>query len=295
MSSPCERPEPFATPEEFLADFPELRKHACPALRLHPHLGEPTRESSSAGGPLLWPTEEPWPTCSLPHYVATPCYGENGLMFDTQEDVVFDEPVALQPVLQLFARDLPQGYSLPHGAEVLQVLWCPNEHSDPHEAFGHHYGPSVALRWRSSPEVTDPLAQQPQPHTKEKEYDVPACELAPEPIMDYPDLDRVPEELAERVMRWKGQEFDCEEEPERHTYFALMMARRGMKLGGCEGWEIEDPFPMTCSCGTTLEHLVQIDSMEGPALRNLIIGRAYALNIYYCPASLEHPYRINIQ
>ena len=37
------------------------------ALRLHPRAGTPTVEESSVGGPLLWPTEEPWPVCERPH------------------------------------------------------------------------------------------------------------------------------------------------------------------------------------------------------------------------------------
>ncbi len=43
--------------------FPELAPMARTAVRLHPRTGTPTAADSSIGGPLLWPAEEPWPTC----------------------------------------------------------------------------------------------------------------------------------------------------------------------------------------------------------------------------------------
>ncbi|MEV7123779.1 hypothetical protein [Kitasatospora griseola] len=60
----------FTTPDrplDILAVLPELAAHARRATRLHPRRGNPAAGASSVAGPLLWPVDEPWPTCSLPH------------------------------------------------------------------------------------------------------------------------------------------------------------------------------------------------------------------------------------
>ncbi|MET9030082.1 hypothetical protein ABZW96_31320 [Nocardia sp. NPDC004168] len=49
------------------AACPALAPLARPATRLHPRSGTPTVYDSSIGGPLLWPTNEPWPHCHGPH------------------------------------------------------------------------------------------------------------------------------------------------------------------------------------------------------------------------------------
>ncbi|MEV7124272.1 hypothetical protein [Kitasatospora griseola] len=62
----------FTTPNrplDILAVLPELATYARRATRLHPRRGNPAAEASSVAGPLLWPEDEPWPTCSLPHLV----------------------------------------------------------------------------------------------------------------------------------------------------------------------------------------------------------------------------------
>ncbi|MDN3240307.1 hypothetical protein [Glycomyces tritici] len=54
-------------PYEILTPFPELAAYAKSAVRLHPRPGTPSIDESSVGGPLLWPVDEPWPTCELEH------------------------------------------------------------------------------------------------------------------------------------------------------------------------------------------------------------------------------------
>ncbi|WP_051943581.1 hypothetical protein [Streptacidiphilus rugosus] len=49
------------------ARHPGLADYARPALRLHPRRGAPGVGDSSVGGPLLWPVDEPWPTCADDH------------------------------------------------------------------------------------------------------------------------------------------------------------------------------------------------------------------------------------
>ncbi|WP_405852065.1 MULTISPECIES: hypothetical protein [unclassified Streptomyces] len=50
-------------PVDITQEFPELGPPARTAVRLHPRPGEPAVGDSSVGGPLLWPRDEPWPTC----------------------------------------------------------------------------------------------------------------------------------------------------------------------------------------------------------------------------------------
>ncbi|MFE0512263.1 hypothetical protein [Streptomyces sp. NPDC058964] len=47
-------------------------------------------------------------------------------------------PVALVPLAQLFARDVP-GLMAPEGRDLVQVLWCP------YDAHGSPPGPGVRL------------------------------------------------------------------------------------------------------------------------------------------------------
>src|SRR5215210_8966710 len=54
-------------PVDVEAAFPELATMRRTATRLHPRRGVPTVHDSSIGGPLLWPADEPWPVCTIPH------------------------------------------------------------------------------------------------------------------------------------------------------------------------------------------------------------------------------------
>ncbi|WP_285732724.1 hypothetical protein [Nocardiopsis sp. ATB16-24] len=68
-----------------------------------------------------------------------------------------------------------------------------------------------------------------------------------------------------------------------------------MKLGGYHRWSLTDPVPIECECGTPMEHLFQIGSMEPGGLERLVISRGYSLGLHYCPASPEHPHRTVMQ
>ncbi|MEY9212585.1 hypothetical protein NI17_004935 [Thermobifida halotolerans] len=267
--------------------FPELREFGRPALLLNPRLSGRalTPRDSSVGGPLLWPADAPWPTCSLAHLVKLP-------EPPGTEEVVFDEPVALQPVLQLFARDLPEGWSLPEGAAVLQVLWCPNEHAETPESFGNLFAPSIAIRWWHGTGLADPLEDPPVPHTRDPSYDLSGCPggtLTPESTVDHPSVFALPDSLADRIRAWE------EETGAVGRYIDDTASLSGLKLGGHPSWGVTDPFPMHCAeCGTDLEHLLQIDTISlGETL--IFLGRGYSLSVYRCPTSLAHPHRVNIQ
>lgn len=60
----------FTTPTrpiDITTVFPEFASLAKTATRLHPRRGTPAAASSSMAGPMLWPADEPWPTCGLDH------------------------------------------------------------------------------------------------------------------------------------------------------------------------------------------------------------------------------------
>ena len=54
---------PTPRPLDIVKVFPEMQFLAKQATRLHPRRGEPRIHDSSIGGPLLWPSDEPWPVC----------------------------------------------------------------------------------------------------------------------------------------------------------------------------------------------------------------------------------------
>ncbi|MFE9245518.1 hypothetical protein [Nocardiopsis sp. NPDC006938] len=273
--------------DRLLAAFPELHEHGTPALLLHPHLASPGPQDSSVGGPFLWPADEPWPTCPHGHYVfgAPP---EDG-------DVFYDEPLFLQGVVQLFARDLPPGHTLPGGAELLQVLWCPNDHPRPPDADGHELTPWFTLRWRHDLTGLAPVSDQPRPHTSVKSYGLPPCALAIEEITDYPSEALLPEALAERVDEWESTAPESGHVDPGTVYVDELAHRRGMKFGGHQPWGLTDPFPVECECGAIMQLLLQIDSMEPGGLEGFVISRGYSLGIHCCPDFPDHPHHTVMQ
>ncbi|MBE1490409.1 hypothetical protein [Plantactinospora soyae] len=130
---------------EILSAMPELAPYGRQAACLDAEPGAPGIHDSSLGGPLLWPREDPWPTCSVP-----------------DEDEPSGLPaVAMVPVAQIFARDVP-GPWWPEGLDLLQILWCPTSHWDPprNQAEG---SPTIELRWRHTADIGDILAAPPEP------------------------------------------------------------------------------------------------------------------------------------
>ncbi|MBC2866821.1 hypothetical protein H1R13_18110, partial [Streptomyces mexicanus] len=175
-------PRPF----DVAAVFPQLAPLARTATRLHPRPGSPTVHDSSVGGPLLWPADEPWPHCEGPHEkgatsvvlspddvrvlrrnraaITSRRHLGRPASLPTPEELATSKrirqgrpwpegPIAMLPVAQLYARDVPLPVS-PPGADLLQVLWCP---------FDHPTHPRTALFWRAAAKVTDVLADPPEP------------------------------------------------------------------------------------------------------------------------------------
>ncbi|MGW1867583.1 hypothetical protein ACWCPS_18680 [Streptomyces mauvecolor] len=221
--------------------FPALAPYARTVTLLYPRIGTPGREDSSLGGPLLWPAEEAWPSCTAAdHYnPARDCA------------VVGPAPVAMVPVLQLFARDVP-ALVFPPGTDVLQVLWCPLVHSE-HD----QWSPVPVLRWRSTAEVLpQPLLEQaPLPYEFDDDYVPRPCAVHPTETVEYPNGD-LPAELCERVGKWSS-ELD---ETAGISYYDAFTTLQS-KVGGYPGWTQEPDWPH-CTCGVPMEHLLTISASE---------------------------------
>ncbi|KUJ66432.1 hypothetical protein ACZ90_36840 [Streptomyces albus subsp. albus] len=311
-------------PVDISALFPELGPLAREAVRLHPRPGAPTAQDSSVGGPLLWPADEPWPSCEehagpwhlgfapedvrLRRHILHLAWGrprQPGEPLLTAEEqatidrigvsgtrIEQDGPVPLLPVAQLYARDLPE-LSRPEGTDLLQVLWCPFEH-------GMDCLPGIRLRWRDSTAVGTPLAAAPQPSVIDSTDYLPApCVLHPEPVTEYPAPLQLPDELADRITDWVEQG-----NPDYQTDLSVAP---GWKLGGWGHWSFSDPWPIHCTeCGGETTTLLTVDSGEwgddtwrpledaDPAdghpyplphePTQVTIGRGYTMQTYLCAA-----------
>ncbi len=280
-------------PLDVTALFPEVAPLARSAVRLHPRAGAPTVADSSIGGPLLWPAEEPWPTCldhvggrlrgiapddvRLRRRTLAEAWNrpraEGAELLTPQERVVVDRgsaevriaqagPVPLIPVAQLYAADVPS-LPRPPGTDLLQVLWCPFDHED--------YVPAARLRWRASAEVTDPLRATPQPELiGTGDYLPEPCLLHPETVTEYPAPHELPEDLAERIELWEESQYSDENDEDDEAgdsgtvdYQYDLSVAPGCKLGGHAPWSFSDPFPMACpECGADVRPLLTLDGAE---------------------------------
>lgn len=291
-------PRPF----DIAAVFPELGPLARTAIRLHPRPGPVTWHDSSVGGPLLWPVDEPWPYCDLPHEstsdialadlrlqqrvraseAAFPDGDPHPPHYTAEERAVrdrldseetwldgswLDGPVAMVPLAQLYLRDVPVPCP-PGGAgvDLLQVLWCPFDHPP------EHYMPRSVVVWRSAAAVTEVLVSPPEPPVVVEEYVPEPCVVSPEQVTEYPNLADLSKELRDRIEDWSirqaaavAVEGGYEPYPES-DYGSHLSVAPGWKVGGWPMWGYADPTPQPCSvCGTETEPLLTITSSEWDA------------------------------
>lgn len=223
-------PRPVAVEEL----FPELVPFRREAVRLHPRPGEPTCRESSVGGPLLWPSGEPWPECAEEH-------------FDLDE--IPCDPAPLVPVAQLYQADAP-GVEYPAGCDLLQVLWCP---------FNHEYGycPRPEVYWRDSGSVSQVADTPPAPEAAPDEQVPRPCTLYPERVIEYPSRD-LPKELWD-VLR---DRFAQLENDTGWSYEFHLADAPGTKLGGYPGWTQDPVWPDCESCGRRMQNLLTVASWE---------------------------------
>ncbi|MFI1064583.1 MULTISPECIES: hypothetical protein [Streptomyces] len=226
------------------AVFPELTGTAREVTLLFPRAGSPGPRDSSIGGPLLWPAAEPWPMCAEPD------------LYKPLDPPVGPEPVAMVPVVQLYARDVP-GLVFPAGTDLLQILWCPLVHED------GRYAARPSLHWRgTAPTAAGALAgEPPRPHTAYEEFLPRPCTVSPTPAVEYPHWD-MPAGLGERL----DERFQALQEERGHGYFDVATTQQS-KVGGYPGWTQPPSWPDCAGCGTRMEHLLSVTATEPDAGR----------------------------
>jgi hypothetical protein len=216
--------------------LPQVVPYARTTVRLHPRKGAATVEQSSVGGPLLWPADEPWPSC-------------DGFLDAHIEDDLGGAPSPLVPVVQLFAADVPE-LPFPPGMDVMQVLWCPFDH-DPWCA------PRPRLRWRRRADIGDRLDAMPAPHGDAPPEHVPdPCVVDPERVVEYPGHD-LPREVWTQISDTIAH-INADTGWDYETDLAVAS---GIKTGGYPGWTQPPDWPV-CACGREMTHLLTVASWE---------------------------------
>ncbi|MFB9413750.1 hypothetical protein [Dactylosporangium matsuzakiense] len=161
--------------------------------------------------------------------------------------------------------------------------------------------PRVLLFWRDSAAI-DPLrAAPPEPPVVSDMYLPIPCTVQPEQVREYPYAALLPDGLRERLTAWDG---GAAEHP---RYQADLSLAPGWKVGGHANWSLTDPYPVDCeACGAAMTltftaassdwhgpHCTWRPSEEPPTASpdtvGVQIGRGYALHVFRCPESYEHP------
>ncbi|MQM27954.1 hypothetical protein [Glycomyces albidus] len=221
--------------------------------------------------------------------------------FDSEEDGEGDATAPpLIPLAQLYYRDVP-GLPWPERYDLLQLLWCPRDHPDAETP----YNPVFQVRWRSSRSVGAVLDDPPRPLVCNGDYVPSPCVLHPEVVTEYPPNEDLPGALADAIGEWTERIGDPA------AYDCAISAAPGWKAVGYGGiWGVVDPYPVECDCGERQLPLFTAASGEfdggtgtwrpvedAEAGREaadpvkVVIGRGYTLQLYYCPASEDHPNR----
>ncbi|MFI1184876.1 hypothetical protein [Streptomyces californicus] len=230
-----------AAPFDVEALIPELAGLGRYTTLLYPRQGDPGIRESSLGGPLLWPADEPWPLCDAPGHWQP---------LRTPTEVVGPEPVAMVPVAQLFARDVPE-LPFPAGTDVLHVLWCPLMHDD----GGGAVLPRVYWRDEQAVAAGRVLADPPVPYAYDEEFVPRPCTVTPTRALEYPNAD-----LPEGLGRSLGPRFDEIEETLGFSYFETAVTVQS-KVGGYPAW-LQFPQWPECRCGRRMDHLLSVTATE---------------------------------
>ncbi|WP_234444702.1 DUF1963 domain-containing protein [Streptomyces sp. NRRL F-525] len=246
--------------------IPELAVHARRTTVLSPTSGCPGVGESSLGGPLLWPADEPWPSCAQRgHHV--PPHDRNPA-----------GTVPMVPVVQLFARDVPE-LPFPEGADVLQLLWCPLIHPD-----DQAYATLPRLHWRNEAAVLATGVLRDVPAPQQGEYDeefVPTpCTVSPTAVIEYPNWD-LPQGL-QQALRPRIEELEARFGME-YTLFACALQN---KVGGYPAWNQPPDWPL-CARGHRMEHLLSVTAEED---LDMTMGDLGGIYIFVCRRCPELPY-----
>lgn len=213
---------------------PELGKLARPTVRLHPRPGKCASDHSKFGGEFLWPADEPWPHCE-------------------------EHDCSYVSVLQLRREDVPE-LGFREGADLFQILWCPNDHEPA-------YVPSSQVFWRKRADIRDALSAMPAPGNHEEHYVPVPCVLNPERVTEFPSIRTFAKALAATIKASPALKQAADADPDwKHgdaavLYQYWLSVAPGTKVNGYPAW-IQDPDPPQCSCGKQMEYLLTVDSGE---------------------------------
>ncbi|MFE3662851.1 hypothetical protein ACFXOR_07740 [Streptomyces sp. NPDC059164] len=257
---------PRPSVDSIFAVLPELAPYARDAVVLHLERAEPDCRSSSIGGPLLWPGDEPWPACSSPD--------------ENSPDGM--PPTAMVPIAQIFRHDAP-GPWWPADIDLLQILWCPNEHVDPPNRQAD-VSPVIELRWRRVADVTGPTVNPPSPSRYDEDCYLPrTCAITAEHVTDFPFREELPAGLRARcedLVRETGDGGD------------VITRLAGWKLGGWPTWHLTQPTVIPCEdCGTAMTLLFTVASCDETGV---VVGRWGDLRIFTCPADHRHAFQVDL-
>jgi hypothetical protein len=322
---------------DVLALFPGIGEFGVSATRLHPCPGTPDPTGSHIGGMLAWPAAQAWPVCSAAHVVIQeeplpeplltrlrelrqleparrwPGYrvllaeladrapGFTGI--DRHSELATyqvtrpePEPCPLVPLAQLRAADVPD-LRPPEGADLLQVLWCPNDH----DLDNGSLAPTATLRWRHSAGTGPLLDAAPPPTAVGHPAYLPApCVLRPEQVLEFPWWQQLPVGIGYDVMVWDAEHGGI--------YHRQLAAAPGWKVGGWPRWPTTDPRTFYCErCADPMSQLLQVDSGEWgdparwrpaggaePEPTGVIAGHTGLYRIFTCP-SCPDSVRVDLQ
>jgi hypothetical protein len=213
---------------------PELATLARATVRLHPRQGTCARDHSKLGGEILWPADEPWPHCE-------------------------EHDCAYVSALQLRREDVPE-LGFREGADLFQVLWCPNDHEP-------SYVPHSRVFWQARADIRDALSAMPASGNHEEHYVPIPCVLDPERVTEFPSIRTLSKALSSTIKASPTLKQAGDADPDwTHgdaavLYQYWLSVAPGTKVNGYPSW-IQDPDPPPCSCGKPMEYLLTLDSGE---------------------------------
>lgn len=324
-----------ARPFDFESDFPQLREYRGTATRLHPRPGDVGARDSSVGGRMLWPADEPWPTCTAVHpkgtgyltehvrryrEILTTAWARDPRSGPTDEeravletfgsgnhapDTADSDSIPLLAVTQLFAREVP-GLEPPEEKDLLQIFWCPFEVHDDESRLAVHYV------WRNEADVTDVLSDQPEPAVTARRALVPhTCRFDPEVVTEHEYIEKLDETLLESIAACLDPD-DGEDTSQYEDEYSLAP---GWKVGGFVSWHLTGPTSVLCGCGSETTPLLTITDREwSPGtvswvpVEDQAVSRDMSasvptgiyvgrgrLSLLRCAKDRTHPYRFVIQ
>ncbi|MEU4119079.1 hypothetical protein AB0F71_31875 [Kitasatospora sp. NPDC028055] len=178
-----------------------------------------------------------------------------GTIVKTWAPATPNEPVVMVPVVQLHAADIPEA-RFPAGTDLVQILWCPYRHPDVPGMHEHYSGPAPKVIWRAAGSLTDTTFPA-RGALADGGCVLEPCVLNPERIIEYPDIEDLPESLQSRIYAWQ----ESLGEGPGYDYRNDLSVAPGLKAGGWPYWP-HCPRPVQCSCGSEMSLLLTMPHGE---------------------------------